>query len=65
MFNSRSLGEEKDQTHNSHSVAEIRDVFGESDDEEAAEYAVDNDIEQNSIVSKNCLNAKYLDICIS
>lgn len=54
MFNSRSPGEEKDQTHNSHSVAEIRDVFGESDDEEAAEYAVDNDIEQNSIVSKNC-----------
>lgn len=48
---SRSLGEEKDQTHNSHSVAEIRDVFGESDDEEAAEYAVDNDIEQNSIRS--------------
>ncbi|RVW58465.1 Protein LEO1-like [Vitis vinifera] len=38
--------------HNSHSVAEIRDVFGESDDEEAAEYAVDNDIEQNSIVNK-------------
>lgn len=48
---SRSPGEEKDQTHNSHSVAEIRDVFGESDDEEAAEYAVDNDIEQNSIRS--------------
>lgn len=53
LLSSRSPGEEKDQTHNSHSVAEIRDVFGESDDEEAAEYAVDNDAEQNSIVSRN------------
>ncbi|XWS51210.1 hypothetical protein CRYUN_Cryun12cG0157300 [Craigia yunnanensis] len=44
---SKSPGEEKDQTHVSHSVAEIRDVFGDSDDEEAAEYAVRHEIEQD------------------
>ncbi|XP_059442458.1 protein LEO1 homolog [Corylus avellana] len=42
----RSPEEEKDQTHISHSA--VRDVFGESDDEEAAEYAVHDEIEQDS-----------------
>ncbi|XVF08947.1 hypothetical protein REPUB_Repub07fG0048600 [Reevesia pubescens] len=44
---SKSMGEEKDQTHLSHSAAEIRDVFGDSDDEEAAEYAVRHEMEQD------------------
>ncbi|OMO51213.1 Leo1-like protein [Corchorus capsularis] len=43
---SKSPGE-KDQTHLSQSAAEIRDVFGDSDDEEAAEYAVRHEIEQD------------------
>ncbi|KAL5749044.1 hypothetical protein ACOSQ2_026341 [Xanthoceras sorbifolium] len=45
---SRSPGEEKDEVHISHSVAEIRDVFGDSDDEDAGEYAIRNDIDQDS-----------------
>ncbi|XVF54420.1 hypothetical protein PTKIN_Ptkin05aG0178800 [Pterospermum kingtungense] len=46
---SKSPGEEeeKDQTHLSHPVAEIRDVFGDSDEEEEAEYAVRHEIEQD------------------
>ncbi|XVF11814.1 hypothetical protein REPUB_Repub08aG0059900 [Reevesia pubescens] len=44
---SKSPGEEKDQTHLSHSAAEIRDVFGDSDDEEAEEYAVRYEMEQD------------------
>ncbi|XVE54710.1 hypothetical protein DITRI_Ditri03aG0103600 [Diplodiscus trichospermus] len=44
---SKSPGEEKEQIHLSHSVAEIRNVFGDSDDEEAAEYAVQHEIEQD------------------
>ncbi|OVA00791.1 Leo1-like protein [Macleaya cordata] len=44
----RSPSDEKDQTHNSHSVAEIRDVFGDSEDDEAAEYATQNDLDQES-----------------
>ena len=51
---SKSPGKEKDQTHLSHSVAEIRDVFGDSDDEEAAEYAVRHEIEQDENVSIIC-----------
>ncbi|XP_021286136.1 protein LEO1 homolog isoform X1 [Herrania umbratica] len=43
---SKSPGE-KDQNHLSHSAAEIRDVFGDSDDEEAEEYAVRHEIEQD------------------
>ncbi|KAJ0104584.1 hypothetical protein Patl1_18872 [Pistacia atlantica] len=45
---SRSPGEEKDQTHILHSAAEIRDVFGDSDDEDVPKYAVRNDIDQDS-----------------
>ncbi|KAH9778096.1 protein LEO1-like [Citrus sinensis] len=41
-------GEEKDQTHISHSAAEIRDVFGDSDEEDVGEYAIRNDIDQDS-----------------
>ncbi|KAK9278642.1 hypothetical protein L1049_028215 [Liquidambar formosana] len=44
----RSPGEGKGQTHLLHSAAEIRDVFGDSDDEEPAEYAVRNNIEEDS-----------------
>ncbi|XP_044485830.1 protein LEO1 homolog isoform X2 [Mangifera indica] len=44
---SRSPGEEKDQTHILHSAAEIRDVFGDSD-EDVGEYAIQNDIDQYS-----------------
>lgn len=44
-------GEEKDQTHISHSAAEIRDVFGDSDEEDIGEYAIRNDIDQDSNVS--------------
>lgn len=41
--------EEKDQAHIAHSAAEIRDVFGDSDDEDVG--AVQNDIDQDSNVS--------------
>ncbi|CAN1312265.1 Protein LEO1 homolog, partial [Linum perenne] len=44
----RSPVEERDQTHISHSAAEIRDVFGDSDDEEEAGYAVQNDLEPDT-----------------
>ncbi|GLT25215.1 hypothetical protein SLA2020_003590 [Shorea laevis] len=44
---SKSPGEEKAQTHLAHSAAEIRDVFGDSDDEEIAEYAAQNEMEQD------------------
>ncbi|KAF9624179.1 hypothetical protein IFM89_008117 [Coptis chinensis] len=44
----RSPSEEKDQAHISHSAAEIRDVFGDSDEEEQEEYATRNDLEQDS-----------------
>ncbi|OAY31117.1 protein LEO1 homolog isoform X2 [Manihot esculenta] len=45
---SKSPDGEKDQNHISQSAAEIRDVFGDSDDEEEAGYAVRNEIEQDS-----------------
>ena len=32
-------------------MAEIRDAFGDSDEEDEAEYAVENDIKQDSAVS--------------
>ncbi|XP_016741684.2 protein LEO1 homolog isoform X2 [Gossypium hirsutum] len=49
---SKSPEEEKDPTHLSHSAAEIRDVFGASDEEEEeAEYAVRHDMEQEEIRS--------------
>ncbi|XP_077211382.1 protein LEO1 homolog isoform X2 [Tasmannia lanceolata] len=44
---SRSPSEEKDHTHISHSAAEIRDVFGDSDEDEPAEYTAQNDLEQD------------------
>nr|KJB51027.1 hypothetical protein B456_008G198100 [Gossypium raimondii] len=49
---SKSPEEEKDPAHLSHSAAEIRDVFGASDEEEEeAEYAVRHDMEQEEIRS--------------
>lgn len=44
----RSPGEEDDEAHISHLAPEIRDVFGDSDDEEPAEYAVENHAEHDS-----------------
>lgn len=38
--------EEMDHTHVAHSTAEIRDVFGDSDEEEPAEFGVQHDLEQ-------------------
>ncbi|XP_019053449.1 PREDICTED: protein LEO1 homolog isoform X2 [Nelumbo nucifera] len=45
---SRSPSEEKDEGHISHSAAEIRDVFGDSDEDEPAEYTTQNDLEEES-----------------
>lgn len=45
---SRSPSQEKDDANFSHSAPEIRDVFGDSDDEEPAEYEVQNQIEEES-----------------
>ncbi|XAR65526.1 hypothetical protein NMG60_11009677 [Bertholletia excelsa] len=45
---SRSPGEEKDETHFSNSAPEIRDVFGDTDDEEPAEYIIPSNVEEDS-----------------
>ncbi|KAK9090847.1 hypothetical protein Sjap_024024 [Stephania japonica] len=45
---SKSPSEQKDQAHVSHSVAEIRDVFGDSEEDEPADYADRNDLEQDA-----------------
>ncbi|KDP31332.1 hypothetical protein JCGZ_11708 [Jatropha curcas] len=45
---SKSPDGEKDHNHISQSAAEIRDVFGDSDDEEEPGYAVRHEIEQDS-----------------
>lgn len=50
--------EERDQS--SHPVAEIRDVFGDSDEEDEAEYAVENDTKQDSAVSNKSSFAMLL-----
>ena len=47
---SRSPVEEKDETHTLQSAPEIRDVFGDSDEEEPAEYTVQNKFEEDSTV---------------
>lgn len=49
-FSHRSPGEEDDEAHISHLAPEIRDVFGDSDDEEPTEYAVENHVEHDSNV---------------
>ncbi|XP_068662701.1 protein LEO1 homolog isoform X2 [Aristolochia californica] len=46
--NSPSEEEDKDLPHVSHSAAEIRDVFGDSDEDEQADYMARNDNEQDS-----------------
>ncbi|RWR77214.1 protein LEO1 [Cinnamomum micranthum f. kanehirae] len=45
---SRSPQEQKDDAHISQSVAGIRDVFGDSDEDEPADYAPRNDFDQDS-----------------
>lgn len=46
----RSPHEQKDDAHISESVAGIRDVFGDSDEDEPADYAPRNDFDQDSHV---------------
>ncbi|MCD7449031.1 hypothetical protein HAX54_048468, partial [Datura stramonium] len=46
----RSPGEEKDEAHMS-SAPEIRDVFGDSEDEEEADYVVQNQIDEEQNIS--------------
>lgn len=53
-FYSRSPGEEKDDAHISNSAPEIRDVFGDSDDEEPAEYTIQNNVGEDSNVRFRC-----------
>lgn len=50
---SASPRDDKDQTHDLHSAPEIRDVFGDFDDDEEEDmgYAAQKDIEQDSNVS--------------
>ncbi|KAL0342458.1 UNVERIFIED_CONTAM: protein LEO1 [Sesamum calycinum] len=45
---SRSIGEEKEEDQLLQSAPEIRDVFGDSDEEEQAEYEVQNQIEDEN-----------------
>ncbi|XP_009788496.1 protein LEO1 homolog isoform X1 [Nicotiana sylvestris] len=47
---SRSPGEEKDEAHIS-SAPEIRDVFGDSEDEEEADYVVQDQIDEEQNIS--------------
>ena len=55
MNDSRSPEEEKDEAHISETAPEIRDVFGESDDEEPAEYdAAQTNLEDDSNVCTDC-----------
>lgn len=53
-FYSRSPGGEKDDAHVSNSAPEIRDVFGDSDDEEPAEYTVQNNVGEDPNVRFRC-----------
>lgn len=54
ILNFRSPDEEKDHTHIAHSA--VRNVFGDSDEEEPTDYAVQNDIEHEPNVSTNLKN---------
>ncbi|PIN03742.1 hypothetical protein CDL12_23727 [Handroanthus impetiginosus] len=56
---SRSSGDEKDEDQLLHSAPEIRDVFGDSDDEEQAEYKVQNQIEEDEKRSPMDEEANY------
>ncbi|PIN02487.1 hypothetical protein CDL12_25001 [Handroanthus impetiginosus] len=56
---SRSSADEKDENQLLHSAAEIRDVFGDSDDEEQAEYKVQNQIEEDENRSPMDEEANY------
>lgn len=53
LFGSGSPRDDKDQTRDLHSVPEIRDVFGDFDDEEEeVGYAVQHDIQDSNVSSK-------------
>jgi len=65
LCNSKSPEEEKDQAQIAQSAPEIRDVFGDSEDEEEDAYAVHNDIEQDSNVSIPCLKTFLLYMLIA
>lgn len=54
VFHIRSPSQERDEAHFSHSAPEIRDVFGDSDDEEPVEYGVQNQIEDETNVCIRC-----------
>ena len=56
--------EKGDQNHISQSAAEIRDVFGASDDEDEPVYAVRNEIEQDLPVSIESQNQFIYYFCI-
>lgn len=55
MISSRSPDNEKDEDQFLNSAPEIRDVFGDSDDEEQAEYEVRNQIEEDENVCTRAL----------
>jgi len=42
--------EDMDQTHVAQSAPELRDVFGDSDEEEPAGYGVQHDMEQQPVI---------------
>lgn len=48
-------GDEKDEDQFLQSAPEIRDVFGDSDDEDQAEYKVQNQVEEDETVSPSRL----------
>ncbi|CAK7322803.1 unnamed protein product [Dovyalis caffra] len=56
---SKSPEEEKDQAQIAQSAPEIRDVFGDSEDEDEDAYAVHNDIEQDSNMSPMEVEGSY------
>lgn len=64
---SRSPGENKDEDQYLNSAPEIRDVFGDSDDEEQAEDEARNQIEDENVCMRYyyylcCLFLKFINI---
>lgn len=52
-YHSRSPAEEKDEVPFSNSAPEIRDVFGDSDDEEPTRFGVQNEMDEESNVGES------------